>query len=90
MPIEELFSFGAVAVALIPVTTGIIEVIKRLGLDSKFAPLLSILVGIALMFLTIVAWQVAVAQGIIIGLAASGLYSGTTRTGSAIKSMINK
>lgn len=90
MPIEELFSFSAAAVALIPVTTGLIEVIKRLGVDSKFAPVLSILSGVLLMFLTTVAWQAAIAQGIIVGLAASGLYSGSAKTGTAIKAALKK
>lgn len=90
MPIEELFAFSAAAVALIPVTTGLIEVVKRLGMDSKYAPVLSIVAAILLMLLTTVAWQAAIAQGIIVGLAASGLYSGGAKTGTAIKAAFKK
>lgn len=73
---ENLFSLSAVAVATIPVIVGLVAVFKPLGLPSKYAPLASIALGMCLVALTGVIWQVIIAQGILVGLAASGLYSG--------------
>ena len=77
---ENLFSLTPLAVAMIPVTLGLVSAIKQVGLPSKFAALTSIGVGVGLMSLTGVPWQADVAQGIIVGLAASGLYSGSKAT----------
>lgn len=80
MDINTLFTFTPVVVACIPVTVGLVAVIKNLGLDSRYAPVASILVGIGLVALSAAAWQVVIAQGLIVGLAASGLWSGTKAT----------
>jgi len=80
MDINTLFTFTPVVVACIPVTVGLVAVAKNIGLDGKYAPLASLVVGIGLVALSAAAWQVVVAQGIIVGLAASGLWSGTKAT----------
>lgn len=74
---ETIFTFSPYAVAAIPVALGLVEVVKRLGISGKYAPVASILIGIGLVSLTGVAWQAFIIQGIIVGLSASGLWSGT-------------
>jgi len=62
---------------LIPLVVGLVEVIKRAtGLNSKYAPLLSLVLGLLLsgisgFFSTI---GELVLSGIIVGLSSSGLY----------------
>ena len=74
---ENLFAFSALAMAAIPLDLGLVAAIKQVGLPSKFAPLASIVLGIGLVALTGAVWQADIAQGIIVGLAASGLWSGS-------------
>ena len=73
---ENIFALGALAVAAIPVDMGLVAAIKQVGLPSKFAPIASIVVGIGLIALGGATWQADIAQGVIVGLAASGLWSG--------------
>lgn len=65
-------------VALIPATMGLVDVAKRAGLPSKYAPILSLGIGVALGVATSLDnLQKGIITGIAIGLSASGLYSGT-------------
>ena len=65
-------------VALIPATMGLVDVAKRAGLPSKYAPVVSIAIGIILGIATNIGnAQKGIITGIAIGLSASGLYSGT-------------
>lgn len=73
---ETLFEFSPFIVAIVPIVVGLVQVAKGVGIPSKYAPVVSIVFGIGLVALTGVAWQAFVVQGIIAGLAASGLYSG--------------
>lgn len=73
---ENLFTLTPLVLACVPLALGLVQVVKTVGLPSRFAPLTSIGIGIALVALTGVAWQIFVAQGIIVGLLASGLWSG--------------
>ena len=61
---------------LVPVVLGVTEVFKRVGMTSRFAPLLSLLLGIGGGFLLGGFTTVAALQGIIAGLSACGLWSG--------------
>ncbi len=61
------------ALILSPIVIGLVGTVKALGLDSKFAPLASIAFGIGLS-LVLGAHPLV---GIVAGLSASGLYSGT-------------
>lgn len=76
----NLFDFSTLAVACIPVVLGLVQVAKQVGLASRFYALVSIAFGIGVVFLTGAAWQLAIAQGIVVGLAASGLWSGVQTT----------
>lgn len=68
----EQFTFGA----FVAITVGLVEVIKRVfPLIEKYAPLFSLIIGILLMLTNGFNVQ-NVVQGIVVGLSASGLYSG--------------
>ena len=77
---ENLFEFSPLIIAIVPIIVGLVQVVKGVGIPSKYAPLVSIAFGIGLVALTGVVWQAFVVQGIIAGLAASGLYSGGKAT----------
>lgn len=78
---ETLFDFSPLIIAVIPVIVGLVQVAKSLGLDSKYAPAISLLFGVGLVSLTGVLWQAALVQGIVAGLAASGLFSAVKTVG---------
>ena len=77
---ESLFEFSPLLVAIVPVIIGLVQVAKTVGLPSNYAPFASIVFGMVLVALTGLTWQGIVIQGIIAGLAASGLFSGTKTT----------
>lgn len=64
---------------IIPVITAIIEILKGLGLPKKFGAAASLILGIliGIFYLNHPQIKVRIFQGIIYGLSASGLYSGT-------------
>lgn len=62
--------------AAVPVVLGIVQAVKAAGLPSRFAPLASLALGIGLSFLVGAFWREAILQGVIVGLSASGLWSG--------------
>lgn len=65
-------------VALIPATMGLVEVFKKSGLPSKHAPIVSLFIGLILGVTTNIGnIGKGILTGIVIGLSASGLYSGT-------------
>ena len=77
---ETIFEFSPLIVAIVPVVLGLVQVAKGMGIPSRYAPVASIVLGVALMLITGAVWQAAVVQGIIAGLAASGLWSGSKST----------
>ena len=65
-------------VALVPITLGVTEVVKGIGLPSRYAPLVSLGVGIVLGVATTPENRLkGILTGMAVGLSASGLYSGT-------------
>lgn len=65
---------------LVPVVVGVIEACKMAGLPSRWAPILSILLGIGGAGFLGGDLQDIVIQGMVVGLSASGLYSATRAT----------
>lgn len=63
-------------VGLIPLLVGLVEAVKKVGLPSKFAPLVSIALGLVFGLLLFPFPTQAILLGIAFGLSASGLYSG--------------
>ena len=82
---ETIFDFSPLILGAIPVVMGLVEVVKRAGFPpERFIPLLSLVLGIAIMaVIEGPDWPTILIQGIIVGLSASGLWSGG-------KSIINK
>jgi hypothetical protein len=66
----------------VPLVVAIVEAFKMSGFNNKFAPLISLVVGLGLSFLvnTDVAIGQIIVSGIIYGLTASGLYSSVKTT----------
>ena len=74
-------------IALIPLVIGLAEVIKKIGLNSKFIPLVNLILGLiaGIIFLNPGDIKAGIIQGLFIGLSASGLYSGVKNTVEGIK-----
>jgi hypothetical protein len=63
--------------ALIPVILGLCELVKQVGLPSRWVPLVSLVLGVVFgAFFLQGSISVRVLQGVVLGLSASGLYSG--------------
>ena len=67
---------------LSPILIGVVEVLKRLGLPSKYSPVVAVVMGVGLSFALNLNPSVSerTLEGVIAGLAAVGLYSGTRAT----------
>ena len=69
-------------VLIVPFIVGIVEIVKKLGLPSKFCPVASVILGVIIGLVYISPNDIA--QGILVGaslgLSAVGLYSGTKNT----------
>lgn len=63
--------------ALIPVIVGLVEVVKGVGVDSKYAMVISLALGVAIVGLLETFSATSVLAGVVVGLSASGLYGGT-------------
>jgi hypothetical protein len=82
---DNILNIGAVVTALIPITVGIVQVLKEaLNIDKRFVPLTSVITGLALCpFSLFIVGQnpwYGLFGGLIVGLSACGLYSGTKAT----------
>ncbi|MDV6377160.1 hypothetical protein ORD22_02645 [Sporosarcina sp. GW1-11] len=66
-------------IVLIPVIIGLIEVMKAYGLPKKLMPVFALIFGIGggIFYLFPQDWKSGILSGIIMGLSASGLYSGS-------------
>lgn len=61
----------------IPIITAIVNIFKSLGLKPKFAPVLSLVIGVivAIFFSNEVEIKLRVLKGIFLGLSSSGVYT---------------
>ena len=69
-------------IAIIPLLIGLLEVFKKLGLNDKYVPIFSVVLGIGTGIALFSEGDLAtgIIQGAFIGLSAVGLYSGTKNT----------
>lgn len=69
-------------IAIIPLLIGILEVVKKLGINKKYVPVISLILGIGIGIALFAAgdMKTGIIQGVYIGLSAVGLYSGTKNT----------
>ena len=75
-------NISAQFLVLVPVVVGAVEALKKSGVSSKWAPLLSLVLGVVATYLVtgFVFSGDVVLQGVIVGLTAAGLYSGVRKT----------
>jgi hypothetical protein len=71
--------FVAYDIALVPLIIGLVRIFTGLGMPKKWAPLLALGFGIVggVVYIAPGQWSKGILVGITMGLAASGLYSGT-------------
>ena len=69
-------------IAIIPLLIGILEVFKKLGVNQKHIPVISLILGICIGIGLFAAGDLkaGIIQGVYIGLSAVGLYSGAKNT----------
>lgn len=74
--------FEVYGVALIGLIVGLVEVLKRAGLPKRFLPLSSLIFGVAagIFYINPEDLKAGIIVGLMMGLSASGLYSGTKST----------
>lgn len=79
-------------IAIIPIITILVDVIKRAGLPKNFAPLASIVLGVifGLIFENNGDIKNGIITGLIMGMSASGLYSGGKEASKSLDKMRNK
>lgn len=75
--------FALVGIPIAAVIVALVELAKRQGLEAKYAPVLAVIIGLltgALVQLSkdpaVASWVDSLLNGLLAGLAASGLYSG--------------
>ena len=74
--------FEVYGVALIALIVGLVEVLKRAGLPKKLLPIASLIFGIlaGVFYASPTDLKSGILIGLMMGLSASGLYSGTKHT----------
>lgn len=65
---------------LVPIVIGLVEVVKRIGLNTKYLPLVAVILGVAGVLGLEGINVTSVMGGIVVGLSAVGLFSGTRAT----------
>lgn len=76
----DIISISPAILAAVPLVTGLVEAIKKAGLPSRFAPVTSVVLGIAVSWVYAEGIADIFLSGVIVGLSASGLYSGGRAT----------
>ena len=76
---------------IIPVIMSIVELVKGLGMPKKFSALIAVVVGalLGVFFIEPNSIRAGLLKGIVYGLTASGLYSGTKNTYEQVKNNID-
>lgn len=76
---------------IIPIIIAIVELIKGIGLPQKFSALAAVVVGavIGVIYLHPIDIKYGIFEGVVFGLTAAGLYSGTKNTFQQIKNGSN-
>lgn len=77
---------------VLPIIIAVVELLKSLGIPSKFSALVAIVIGvvIGLVYLHPGDIKYGIFEGVVYGLSASGLYSGTKNTFQQIKKSRSK
>lgn len=67
------------------IIVGLIQIIKGLGINKKWSPIIAIILGVIFVGIMGYNWSHILFMGIIAGLSAVGLYSGAKNTKEGIK-----
>lgn len=72
-----MFLLNEADMVFIPIIMGIVNIFKNIGLNKKFAPLISICIGVVLCLLFSKERSLSdrMLKGIVLGLSASGFYT---------------
>ena len=65
---------------LVPVVMGLVEAVKRVGMDTRYAGLLAVVLGAVGAYYFVSADMAGIMQGVIAGLTSAGLFSGVRAT----------
>lgn len=78
-------------VAIVPFITGLVELLKIIGLPAKFGSLAAAIIGVLIGVFYVAPNDIlrGIVVGLALGLAASGLYSGTKNTVEGAKAVIS-
>lgn len=78
MPDDIMMNMNDITTDVVGVgaVVGLVEVAKLSGMNSRYAPLLAVTLGILYSFATDFSFASGI-RGVILGLSAAGLYSGT-------------
>lgn len=82
MTIDDLMlaDYVSKSLVIVPIILGIVQALKSTKIPDSYAPIISIVIGVLIAFViadNTVTWGHNVIGGLIYGLSASGLYSGT-------------
>jgi hypothetical protein len=79
--------FNEDGLIIVPVIMAVSEMIKGLGFPTKFIPLINLALGLLAGFFAVPTESIvsSVVTGLVLGLSASGLYSGSKNVISGIK-----
>lgn len=72
-----MIELNALSLAIVPIVLALVQACKTIGLDGKFAPFLAIVLGGVLYGFQTGQIVGAIMPGVVIGLSASGLFSGS-------------
>ena len=82
----DFSQFEVNGIFIIPLINALAEILKKLGLDTKYIPLFNVIVGLLLgVIFNSGNWLYGIISGITIGLTASGLYDAVKYTKQIIK-----
>ena len=77
----EIAEVTIAGIGAVPLVLALTELVKRLGLPVQYAPLLSVAFGIAIIAIAQDFTPTALTTGLVVGLSASGLWSGVKSFG---------
>ncbi|HYE81203.1 MAG TPA: hypothetical protein VEG39_03440 [Clostridia bacterium] len=77
---------------IVPIIMSIVEMVKGLGMPRKFSAVVAVIVGAVTgtFFIEPQNFRIGLFKGIVYGLTASGLYSGTKNTVEQVRDNRNK
>lgn len=84
---NEIFELFSTASLFVPVMVGLAKVAQLVILPRKWTPIWNLIIGLAIAIIYVYPQniKIAIIVGIMLGLSASGLYSGVKNTTQALK-----